>query len=168
MAAELAADLVVMITTLYGDQLRAARVCRAWSLALVDVPRLVYDSRVRVPTLDAARRYTWLGRTLDEVRAAAAVCRYDDRAVLRNLVRDAPWTHRCPREVRAPNAWELRGHVRPLARSQVTRMLREALGLGGRRPGRAPPPPSAALWPAARVPDYLHAKQRFMNRHSLH
>jgi len=146
MATELPADLVVMVATLYGDQLRAARVCRAWSHALADVPRLVYDSRVRMPTLDAARRYEWIGRLPWDVRSKFT---HTDAPALRNLLKYC-WFRMCVRELRAPNAWELRGHVRPLARSQVNRMLREATLDSRRSPPRAPRPPSGE-WPAARV-----------------
>jgi len=147
MAAELPADLVVMVATLYGDQLRAARVCRAWSHALADVPRLVYDSRVRMPTLDAARRYEWIGRQPYDVRSKFT---HIDAPALRNLFKGCQQFRRCVREVRAPNAWELRGHVRPLTRSQVNRMLREAT-LGARRATPPAPRPPSGPWPAARV-----------------
>jgi len=143
MASELAADLVVMVATLYGDQHRAARVCRAWRGALVGVPRLGYDARVRSGVLDAARLWADAlpspGRfqSCDEARRSNR--RLAGGAVV-NLCRvvwgtdvvplDAePWS----RVRSVPNAWGLVSRdsalrrVHPLAASHVKRLLRAAL-----------------------------------------
>jgi hypothetical protein len=120
MAADLAADLVVMVA-LGSDLQRVACVCRAWSDALADLPRFIYDPRGRTPMLDAARA---CARDYYARRMTAPFIN-----LLRGMggMQDRPWAIKWRLALRVPNAWRLRGHVRWLPHRPVNRMLRAVL-----------------------------------------
>jgi hypothetical protein len=97
MAADLAADLVVMVA-LGSDLQRVACVCRAWSDALADLPRFIYDPRGRTPMLDAARA---CARDYYARRMTAPFIH-----LLRGMggMRERPWAIKWRLALRVPNA----------------------------------------------------------------